>query len=134
MRRKLGLRGRVDAEAVAAGLGLSVRPWYFEVQKEMSMAGEILVAERLGPEQRRWQTAHAIGHRLLHPGNHLEQPEHLRRRYEREADEFAHALLIDAEESLAEAFVHSWEIAEHFGVPRVSLALWIRAYTRLRTL
>ena len=126
LRRELELQGRVDAEAVANGLGLVVRPWYFEVQKEMSMAGEILVAERLGPEQRRWQTAHAIGHRLLHPGNHLEQPEHLRRRYEREADEFAHALLIDAEEALAEAFVHSWEIAEHFGVPDEAVRLQAR--------
>ena len=36
----------------------------------------------------------------------------LRRRYEREADDFAHELLIDAE-----GFVHSWEIAEHFEVP-----------------
>ena len=53
MRRQLGLRGRVDAEAVAASLGLSVRPWWMEVQREMMMNGEILVAERLGPEERR---------------------------------------------------------------------------------
>ena len=117
LRRELGLRGRVDAEAVAAGLGLGVRPWYLEVQKELTMNGEILVAERLGPEERRWETAHAIGHRLLHRGNHLELPEHQRRRNEREADDFAHELLIDAEEALAEGLVHAWEIAEHFGVP-----------------
>ena len=117
LRRELGLRGRVDAEAVAEGLGLGVRPWHLQVQKEMIMNGEILVAERLGPEERRWETAHAIGHRLLHRGNHLEAPEHLRRRQEREADDFAHELLIDAEEALAEGLVHAWEIAEHFGVP-----------------
>ena len=117
LRRELGLRGRVDAEAVAAGLGLGVRPWHFAVQTEMTVDGEILIAERLGPEERRWETAHAIGHRLLHRGNHVEQPKHLRRRYEREADDFAHELLIDAEEAFAEGFVHSWEIAEHFGVP-----------------
>ncbi len=76
------------------------------------MNGKILVAERLSPEEQRWETAHAIGHRLLQRGNHVEQPKHLRRRYEREADDFAHELLIDAE-----GFVHSWEIAEHFGVP-----------------
>ena len=117
LRRELGLRGQVDVEAVAAGFGLGVRPWHFDVQTEMTMGGEILIAERLSPEERRWETAHAIGHRLLHRGNHLEQPKHVRQRHEREADDFAHELLIDAEEALAEGFVHSWEIAEHFGVP-----------------
>lgn len=126
MRRELGLRGRVDAEAVAGTLGLAVRPWYFEVQKEVLVEGEILVAERLGPEERRWETAHAIGHRLLHRGNHLELPEHLWRRYEREADDFAHALLIDAEEARAAGLVHAWEVAEHFGVPGEAVRLQAR--------
>ena len=124
MRRQLGLRGRVDAEAVAASLGLSVRPWWMEVQTEMMMNGEILVAERLGPEERRWETAHAIGHRLLHRGNHLELPEHQRRRNEREADQFACALLVDVEEARREGLVHSWEIAEHFGVPDELVREW----------
>ena len=38
-------------------------------------------------------------------------------RYEREAEDFARALLVDDEEALAEGLVHSWEVAEHFGVP-----------------
>lgn len=117
LRRSLGLRGRVDAEAVANALGLDVRPWYFETQTEMQMGGEILVAERLGPEERRWETAHAIGHALMHPGNHLDLPEHIKRRQEREADDFAHGLLIYAEEARKEGLSHAWEIAEHFGVP-----------------
>ena len=126
LRRALGLCGRVDVEAVAAGLGLGVRPWHFVVQTEMTVGGEILIAERLSPEERRWETAHAIGHRLLHGGNHIEQPKHQRRRYEREADDFAHELLIDAEEALAEGLVHSWEIAEHFGVPGHSVRVQAR--------
>ena len=124
MRRQLGLRGRVDSEAVAASLGLSVRPWWMEVQTEMMMNGEILVAERLGPEERRWETAHAIGHRLLHRGNHLELPEHQRRRNEREAGQFACALLVDVEEACREGLVHCWEIAEHFGVPDGLVREW----------
>ena len=120
LRRELGLRGRVDAEAVAAHLGLGVRTWFMEVQKELLVDGEIVVAERLNPEWRRWSIAHAIGHRLLHPGNHLALRQHhadLTVRHEREAEDFAHALLVDAEEALAEYFTHSWEVAEHFGVP-----------------
>ena len=129
LRRSLGLRGRVDAEAVANARGLDVRPWYFETQTEMQMGCEILVAERLGPEQRRWETAHAIGHALMHPGNHLDLPEHLKRRQEREADDFAHGLLIDFEEARKEGLAHSWEIAEYFGVPeeRVRQALLLPA-------
>ena len=71
LRCKLELRGRVDAEAVANHLGLVVQPWPLKVQEELQVDGFICVAERLGPRWRRWVTAHAIGHRLLHPGNHL---------------------------------------------------------------
>lgn len=119
LRRDLGLRGRVDAVAVAHALGLEVWPWHFEVQREMQIDGQIAVAERLGPEWRRWVIAHAIGHRLMHPGNHIEQRDHtdLPLPWEREAEDFAHALLIDEDEALAEGFVYAWEVAEHFGVP-----------------
>ncbi|MCY3919276.1 MAG: ImmA/IrrE family metallo-endopeptidase [Chloroflexi bacterium] len=119
LRRELGLRGRVDAVAVANALGLEVWPWQFEVQKEMQIDGQIAVAKRLGPEWRRWVIAHAIAHRLLHPGNHIERRDHtdLPLPWEREAEDFAHALLIDEEEALAEGFVYAWEVAEHFGVP-----------------
>lgn len=119
LRRRLGLCGRVDVVEVAGALGLEVWLRDFEVQKEMQIDGNIAVARRLGPEWRRWVTAHAIAHRLMHPGNHLELRAHteLPRPWEREAEEFAHALLIDEEEALAEGFVYAWEVAEHFGVP-----------------
>ena len=32
-----------------------------EVQTEIEVGGYILVAERLGPEWRRWYTAHSLG-------------------------------------------------------------------------
>ena len=126
LRRELRLRGRVDADAVAASLGLSVRPWWMEVQREFTMAGEIVVAARLNREWRRWMIAHAICHHLLHPGNHLalRAQSELPGPWEREADQFACALLVDAEEARREGLVHSWEIAEHFGVPDELVREW----------
>ena len=119
LRRKLGLHGRVDAETVANMVGLEVVPWPLEVQEEMQMGLYIGVAERLDPRWRRWVIAHAIGHRLLHSGNHLWIRDHtsLGGIYEREAEDFARALLMDVAEAMAEGLSELWEVAEHFGVP-----------------
>ena len=102
LRRKLGLSGRVDAEAVADILGLEVVLWPMEVQQEMQMGRFIGVAERLDVRWRRWVIAHAIGHRLLHSGNHLWIRDHtsLGSLYEREAEDFARALLMDVDEAM----------------------------------
>ena len=99
MRRRLGLRGRVDADAVAAGLGLSVRPWSMEVQREFTMDHEIVVAERFNRAWQRWMIVHGICHHLFHPGNHLVLRRHnnLPQPWEREVEQFACALLVDAE-------------------------------------
>lgn len=125
LRRTLGLRGRVDAEAVANHLGLEVKPWTLRVLKEMGIGDVICVARRLDPAWRRWVTAHAIGHRLLHPGNHLWIRLHtgLAQRYEREAEDFACALLVDEREAEEAGLMESWEVAEHFGVPDEVLRL-----------
>lgn len=119
IRRELGLRGRVDAEEVANRLGLDVLTWSFQVLQEMQVDGTIAVARRLDASWRRWVIAHAIGHSILHPGNHLWMQEHtqLGRRVEREAEEFAGALLVDESEALEEGLVEPWNLAEHFGVP-----------------
>ena len=119
LRHTLGLRGRVDAEAVANHLGLEVKPWPLRVLKEMGIGDVICVARRLDPDWRRWVTAHAIGHRLLHPGNHLWIRLHtgLAQRFEREAEDFARALLVDAWEAAQAGLTQSWEVAEYFGVP-----------------
>ena len=78
-----------------------------------------MVADRLEPEWRRWVVGRAIGHCILHPGNHLWIRRHtdLARAFEREAEDFAYALFVDATEAAAEGLVYSWEVAEHFGVP-----------------
>ena len=110
LRRKLGLHGRVDAEAVANMVGLEVVPWPLEVQEEMQMGLYIGVAERLDPRWRRWVIAHAIGHKLLHSGNHLWIRDHtsLGGIYEREAEDFARALLMDVAEAMAEGLSELW--------------------------
>ena len=120
LRRKLGLSGRVDAETVASILGLEVVTWPLDVQEEMQMDRYIGVAERLDPRWRRWVIAHAIGHRLLHSGNHLWIRDHtsLGSLFEREAEDFARALLVDVDEAMAEGLSEPWEVAEHFGVPQ----------------
>ncbi len=120
LRRRLKLSGRVDAEAVANILGLEVVPWPLGVQEEMQMDRYIGVAERLGPRWRRWVIAHAVGHRLLHSGNHLWIRDHtnLSGLFEREAEDFARALLMDADEAMAEGLSELWEVADHFGVPQ----------------
>ena len=119
LRKKLGLHGRVDAESVANMVGLEVVPWTLEVQQELQMGRFIGVAERLDARWRRWVIAHAIGHRLLHTGNHLWIRDHtsLGGLFEREAEDFARALLMDVAEAMAEGLSELWEVAEHFGVP-----------------
>ena len=109
LRRELDLKGRIDAEAVAHELGLELWLWDFEVQTEMQLDGHVAVGGRLDPAWRRWVIAHAIGHRLLHPGKHFELRSH--------TDLPRRALLVDDDEAIEEGLVHSWEVADHFGVP-----------------
>ena len=119
LRRKLGLTGRVDAEAVANLYGFPVMRWPMVKQKELEVAGFICVAEQLEPEEFRWYVAHALGHKLMHPGNHLwiYRKTMLGYRYEREANDFAHTLLTDDLEAIGEGLTSSLEVADYFGVP-----------------
>ena len=125
LRRKLGLRGRVDAEEVANILGLEVVYRPMGRQEEMMVYEYIGVDEELDSRWRRWVIAYAIGHRLLHPGNHLWTRRHtdLGKPYEREAEDFALALLVDGQEARDEGLRELWEVAEHFGVPQELVAL-----------
>ena len=119
LRRKLGLTGLVDAEAVANLHGYRVKRLPLVKQKELEVAGIICIAERLGPEWRRWCIAHSLGHKMMHPDNLLRvgRETGLGYRFEREANDFAHALLMDGREAVRAGLTHSWEVAEHFGVP-----------------
>ncbi len=86
--------------------------WALKVQEEMQMGHFISVAERLAPRCRRWVIAHAIGHRLLHAGNHLWIRDHtsLGGLFEREAEDFARALLTDVREAMDEGLSEVWEV------------------------
>ncbi len=119
LRRKLGLTGRVDAEAVANMHGYPVVRWPLVKQKEIEVDGFIGIAERLGPEESRWYIAHALGHKMMHEGNQLWVYKNtmLGARYEREADDFAHSLLTDDLEAIREGLTCSLEVADYFGVP-----------------
>ena len=119
MRQALGLSGQVDVEAVARHLGLTVERRPLRVLEEMRLGDYVAVADRLEPWWQRWVVGHAIGHGVLHPGNHLWIRRHtdLAYGFEREAEDFAHALLVDLEEAAAAGLANSWEVAKHFGVP-----------------
>ena len=128
LRQQLGLRGQVDAEAVANMVGLVVKPWPLKVQEEIQMGHFIGVAERLDPQWRRWVIAHAVGHKLMHPGNHLWIRNHtgLGGRFEREAEDFARALLTDADEAAEAGLREVWEVADYFGVPQEMVLMQAR--------
>ena len=123
LRKKLGRRGQVDAESVANMLGLTVVLLKLESLQELMVDDCIGVADRLTPAWLRWVIGHAIGHKLLHPGNHMWMRMHtgLGNRLEREAEDFAQALLLDALEAKEEGLFHAWEVAEHFGVPEEAI-------------
>ena len=119
LRRKLGLTGRVDAEAVANIMGYPVIRLALQMQMEIEVDGTIGIAERLGPEETRWCIAHALGHKVMHPGNQLwvYRKTMLGYRHEREANDFAHTLLMDGREAIKSGLTCSWEVADYFGVP-----------------
>lgn len=119
LRRQLGLWGQVDAEAVANILGMQVFPWQLDTLQELMVDDCICVAERLDSSWRRWVIAHAIGHKLLHPGNHLWMRSRtaLASKLEREAEDFALGLLVDTDEATRAGVSSLWEAAEYFGVP-----------------
>ena len=119
LRKKLSMHCQVDAEAVANMLGLAVVPLKLEFLQGLMVDDCIGVANRLAPSWRRWVIAHAIGHRLLHPGNHMwmRMNTGLGSRLEREAEDFAHSLRLDVQEVLHVGVANAWEVAEYFGVP-----------------
>ena len=119
LRRKLGLTGRVDAEAVADIMGYPVKRLPLVKQREIEVDGYICIAERLGPEESRWYIAHALGHKMMHGGNQLWVYKNtlLGGKYEREAQDFAHALLTNDREAIGDGLTCSLEVADYFGVP-----------------
>lgn len=119
LRKRLGLSGQVDAEAVANILGYEVVTWPFAKLEEMTHDDVIAVAARLDPPQRRWDIAHAIGHTQMHPGNHFWKRLHtgLAHGHEREAEDYARGLLFDIDEAIRQLLSGYEEVAGYFGIP-----------------
>ena len=113
--------GRVDAEEVAHLLGFRVDRICLPGVNicEVTVADSIAVSTRLCAAEQRWSIAHALGHRVMHPGNQLwlRAKTLLTTSDEREAEDFAYGLLVDESEALAQELITAGEIAEYFGVP-----------------
>ncbi len=128
MRSRLGIEGAVDPEAVAADVGVALIDWPFKSEvEELKLPDTIFIAERLGPKDRRWAVAHALGHHVLHDGNHLwlRSSTQLASKYEREAEAFAYGLLVDQVDALGKGLETTEELSEYFGVP--SEMIWVHA-------
>ena len=121
LRRKSGSTGRVDVEEVAQMLGYRVDEWDLPACEvhEVTVRDSIGVSTEICEIYQRWSIAHALGHRLMHPGNHvsLRAISMLTQPYEGQAEDFAYGLLVDEEEAIAEGLNTVGEIAEYFGVP-----------------
>ena len=99
--------------------GYSVKRLPLVKQREIEVDGYICIAERLGLEESRWYIAHALGHKMMHEGNHLwiYKRTMLGYKFEREAQDFAQTLLTDDREAIGEGLTCSLEVADYFGVP-----------------
>ena len=122
LRQKYGLTRRVDVEALAEAMGLRIDvrddlpP---EDLHEITIGRRIAVSAEICDQDRRWAIAHGIGHRILHPGNHVWLRAHtmLTIPYERQAEEFAYGLLVDEAEAATERLPTLAHVADYFGVP-----------------
>ena len=96
--RQFGLDADDDLDPLLRSLGLEVIPWRFtERLREVIFEGAIGIDESLPPDWRRWLTAHAIGHHVLHTGTslYLESWQWVSQlKSERQAEEFAAGLLV----------------------------------------
>lgn len=72
LRQKYGFIGRVDVQDLADRMGLQVDLWDLPAHEvhEITLGRSIGVSVELDDQERRWAIAHAIRHRLMHPGNH----------------------------------------------------------------
>ena len=123
-----------DLDHIAESLGLNVIPQKMEGRlREFYVSGSIVVNENLSNRERRELVAHAIGHHLLHAGNHLAMQKRIYsfgNYHEKQANVFAACLLMPLE--MLTGFISNKsridEIANHFQVReqlvRMRLKIW----------
>ena len=105
--------------------GYSVKRLPSVKRQEIEIADFICIAERLGPEESRWYIAHCLGHKAMHEGNQwwVYKNTRLGCKYGREAQDFAHALLMDDREAINEGLTCSSEVEDYFKVPEEFVGL-----------
>ena len=123
-----------DLDQIADSLGLNVVPQKMEGRlKEFYLRGSIVINENLSNREKRELVAHAIGHHLLHAGNHLAMQKRIYsfgNYHEKQANVFAACLLMPLED--LSRFISNRsridEIANHFQVRedlvRLRLKIW----------
>ena len=123
-----------DLDQIAESLGLNVIPEKLEGRlTEFYVPGSIVVSSDLPERKRRELVAHAIGHHLLHAGNHLAMQKRIYsfgNYHEKQANVFAACLLMPLT-ALNRFIVNRSridEIANHFQVRedlvRLRLKIW----------
>jgi len=140
MNRVIDLANRIhgeygnDLDQIAESLGLSVIPEKLEGRlTEFYIPGSIVVNSDLPRRKQRELVAHAIGHHLLHAGNHLAMQKRIYsfgNYHEKQANVFAACLLMPLSE--LRRFIKNRsridEIANHFQVMeelvRLRLKVW----------
>ena len=123
-----------DLDSITESLGLNVIPQKMEGRlREFYFSGSIVISESLSNRERRELVAHAIGHHLLHAGNHLAMQKRIYsfgNYHEKQANVFAACLLLPLEK--LSPFISNRnridEIANHFQVReqlvRMRLKIW----------
>ena len=123
-----------DLDQIAESLGLNVIPEKLEGRlTEFYVPGSIVVSSDLPERKRRELVAHAIGHHLLHAGNHLAMQKRIYsfgNYHEKQANVFAACLLMPSDEF--EKYLKTRprvdQIANHFQVMeelvRLRLMVW----------
>lgn len=123
-----------DLDQIAESLGLNVIPQKMEGRlREFYFRGSIVISDDLSPREKRELVAHAIGHHLLHAGNHLAMQKRIYsfgNYHEKQANVFAACLLMPLAD--LNSFIANRsridEIANHFQVRedlvRLRLKIW----------
>ena len=124
-----------DLDQIADSLGLNVVPQKMEGRlREFYFSGSVVINENLSNREKRELIAHAVGHHLLHAGNHLAMQKRIYsfgNYHEKQANVFAACLLMQLEDlaSFIENSSRIDVIANHFQVRADLVSLRIEIWT-----
>jgi Zn-dependent peptidase ImmA (M78 family) len=127
--------GTTSPALIARALGLRVLEEALEGRlREIYFGDSIVIRRDMSPAEKREMTAHALGHHLMHAGNHFAMQNcvySFGNYHEKQADVFAACLLVPKGqlEDQVRRGPALWELAEHFNVTEqlMTLRLKLRA-------